>query len=278
MESVKTMLAIAVPIGVAFFLISEYSRLQTVAKSLRKSQESRKSSQSSTTFDRACHYVRTHEFSGFLQLKFYGLFKQAVEGDAPDTSVGPSPIDAAKRKAWERNRGMRNFQAAALYVDLLTKEMPHWKDEINDEPLEPTTPNQNSSPSIGPVMSRPALSNGNTPKRQSPVEVFLDSVRNNKGEEVRAFLIAKPEYFRICDDQGHTALHLAADRGHLQLTKLLVRGGADVNAVNSDGDTPLHLALVSENPKVAKFLMEHNANMEISNANGETPLTLYKKP
>jgi hypothetical protein len=39
--------------------------------------------------------------------------------------------------------------------------------------------------------------------------------------------------------QGVGALHIAANQGHLQITQLLVEGGAAVNAIDKNGDTPL---------------------------------------
>ena len=37
-----------------------------------------------------------------------------------------------------------------------------------------------------------------------------------------------------------TALHLAVERQHVQIVKLLVRKGANLNIPDKDGDTPLH--------------------------------------
>ena len=40
-------------------------------------------------------------------------------------------------------------------------------------------------------------------------------------------------------EQGVSALHLAANQGHLQATQLLVENGAKLNEKDSDGDTPI---------------------------------------
>ena len=40
-----------------------------------------------------------------------------------------------------------------------------------------------------------------------------------------------------------TALHLAVERQHTQIVRLLVRDGCNLNITDKDGDTPLHEAL-----------------------------------
>ena len=40
-----------------------------------------------------------------------------------------------------------------------------------------------------------------------------------------------------------TPLHLAVERHHTQIVRLLVREGANLNLADKDGDTPLHEAL-----------------------------------
>ena len=40
-----------------------------------------------------------------------------------------------------------------------------------------------------------------------------------------------------------TALHLAVERQHVQIVRLLVREGCNLNVQDKDGDTPLHEAL-----------------------------------
>ena len=40
-------------------------------------------------------------------------------------------------------------------------------------------------------------------------------------------------------EQGVGALHIAANLGHIQITKILVENGGKVNELDKDGDTPL---------------------------------------
>ena len=64
------------------------------------------------------------EISGGAKIKiqFYGLYKQAMEGD--NTAAAPWAVQMeakAKWDAWESRKGMSADDAKQAYVDLLTK-------------------------------------------------------------------------------------------------------------------------------------------------------------
>ncbi|XP_025832280.1 ankyrin repeat domain-containing protein 17 isoform X2 [Agrilus planipennis] len=69
-----------------------------------------------------------------------------------------------------------------------------------------------------------------------------------------------------------TPLMEAASAGHLDIVRLLVAHGADVNAQSSSGNTPLMYGCAGGHTEVVKFLLEHGANVEDHNENGHTPL------
>ncbi len=69
-----------------------------------------------------------------------------------------------------------------------------------------------------------------------------------------------------------TALAFAAERGHLEVVKLLVERGADVN--NRDtfyNASPLSWAVMGPHPEVVAFLKEHNAEPSFGKAQGPAP-------
>lgn len=72
------------------------------------------------------------------------------------------------------------------------------------------------------------------------------------------------------DDTRRTPLHRAVRSGHIDVARLLLRHGADVETPNEDGWTALHYASV-RNGTLA-FLLDQGANIDVRNRLGWTPL------
>lgn len=71
---------------------------------------------------------------------------------------------------------------------------------------------------------------------------LLFDVSENRLDEVNIRL-EKGEDVNQADKSGNTALHLAAEKGLAEMTTLLIRHGADLNAANAcPGWSPLHYA------------------------------------
>lgn len=73
-----------------------------------------------------------------------------------------------------------------------------------------------------------------------------------------------------------TPLHGAAEDGPLELVKLLVSKGADVNAVSKNSSMPLAEAVQADNLEIAKFLLEHGADKTINHADTELQTAIFK--
>ncbi len=69
-----------------------------------------------------------------------------------------------------------------------------------------------------------------------------------------------------------TLLHIAARNNQLEMVKLLINKGLNVNAVNQAGNTPLHLSVFSGSYVLVAFLFEHGADYQIRNQRGRTAL------
>lgn len=69
-----------------------------------------------------------------------------------------------------------------------------------------------------------------------------------------------------------TPLMLAAREGHLEVSRVLVGAGADVNATAGDGKTALALAIFNGNYETASFLVDSKADVNKADAQRFTPL------
>uniref|UniRef100_A0A8C3B209 Protein phosphatase 1 regulatory subunit n=1 Tax=Cyclopterus lumpus TaxID=8103 RepID=A0A8C3B209_CYCLU len=69
---------------------------------------------------------------------------------------------------------------------------------------------------------------------------------------------------------GGTALHVAAAKGYVEVLKLLIQTGYDVNIKDFDGWTPLHAASHWGKEEACKILVESLCDMDLINKMGQT--------
>lgn len=72
-------------------------------------------------------------------------------------------------------------------------------------------------------------------------------------------------------NKGWRAIHIAAVKGHHDFIKILLRNGAEINAVDGNDNTPLHLAAEFGHAKVIINLLKAGANTNLKNKDGRTP-------
>eukprot|EP00427_Karlodinium_veneficum_P064521 CAMPEP_0169326080 /NCGR_PEP_ID=MMETSP1017-20121227/11326_1 /TAXON_ID=342587 /ORGANISM="Karlodinium micrum, Strain CCMP2283" /LENGTH=272 /DNA_ID=CAMNT_0009420793 /DNA_START=124 /DNA_END=941 /DNA_ORIENTATION=- len=79
---------------------------------------------------------------------------------------------------------------------------------------------------------------------------------------------------RLEDAYGCTALHIAAHRGSVALTRLLIGYGANLNAKEAWEETPLHIAAKAGALEVCEVLLAHGADIDAMNTQDRTALLL----
>ncbi|CAG2235291.1 unnamed protein product [Mytilus edulis] len=96
---------------------------------------------------------------------------------------------------------------------------------------------------------------------------------------LKEFPFIKEFLINSVNKQYVTALFIASQRGHVEIVKLLLQNGADVNKCEADqigldikGISPLFIACKIGNSKIVQFLLDHDADTEISTEIGKTPL------
>jgi ankyrin repeat protein len=76
---------------------------------------------------------------------------------------------------------------------------------------------------------------------------------------------------------GVTALMVATREGSLDIMKMLLDGGADINQQSGNGSTALLVAVQNGNADTARLLLERGADVNIATAKGWTPLFMAVK-
>ena len=100
---------------------------------------------------------------------------------------------------------------------------------------------------------------------QTTTDDILEAARSGDLELVQTILDSDTTAIGMSNDRGSTALHFAAENGHIQIVELLLDLGADLEAIDVDGDTPLMCAAIGGHSEVFKMLLSRGADADILN-------------
>jgi ankyrin repeat protein len=100
----------------------------------------------------------------------------------------------------------------------------------------------------------------NLASRESMKVTPLHSAAAAKEVEIARLLIASGADVNARQaEMGFTPLHEAASNGNIELATLLIEKGADINATTNDGKTPLAFAIERKQETMVEFLRKHGA-------------------
>ena len=104
-------------------------------------------------------------------------------------------------------------------------------------------------------------------------DALANAIARGNVEEVKKRTENRPR--RINDRRpatGSTPLGDAAFHGNLEIVKLLIDQGADVNATNRDGNTPLIVAAFMCRTEIVQYLLKNGASLTHKNNRGDTAI------
>jgi ankyrin repeat protein len=92
--------------------------------------------------------------------------------------------------------------------------------------------------------------------------------------EIARILIDAGANMDLQDDNGETPLHIAARHNTMKFTQFLLDMGANPDIQDKKGWTPLHLALWNNRLKIARMLIGAGARTDIQDNEGRLPYEL----
>jgi ankyrin repeat protein/mRNA-degrading endonuclease RelE of RelBE toxin-antitoxin system len=95
-----------------------------------------------------------------------------------------------------------------------------------------------------------------------------------KMQQVRRLLKdgADPNSMYAVNEMGSTPLHIATSHDSLEMVKLLVEHGADMEARDHQGNTPFFFACVPKENSIMEYMLDQGANINMRTAQGGTAL------
>eukprot|EP01132_Coremiostelium_polycephalum_P000909 gene909-1138_t len=240
------------------------------------------------------------------QLYFYGHYKQATIGKC--NTKCPSFFDfvgKAKWNSWSSLGDLDKDTSMNNYIDQLNKLVPNWldsnqttttttttttkstnnneeEDEIfgssSDEDESSKSSNQNRG--MGPTVSRFSMVDDETIAKlnENQKEDLSYWVTMDNKEKVLEFLEFEPKgIINEKDEEGRTPLMWSCDRGLIDMTKLLIERGSNLNLQDNEGQTPLHYACLCTHQEIIQLLLNSGADKSIVDHLGSTPLDLIDK-
>lgn len=111
-------------------------------------------------------------------------------------------------------------------------------------------------------------------------KIFFEAVQNGDFAKIKN-LIGKVD-MNAQNAEGNTALNIAISTKNLEMVKLLIEKGADVNQQTKHEyapskfriDTPLLNAVENSTPQIVEYLLQKGANPNVTNEMDESPIYL----
>ena len=120
---------------------------------------------------------------------------------------------------------------------------------------------------------------------ETPLKHMLNASRSSKPTPLFVistfgfFILAYRRLERLLDiewnqknESGNTALHVAAEYGHVHLVRFLLEKGINVECEGYYGTTALHRAVTAGHESVVSLLLEEGANVQARSGDGKTAL------
>ena len=111
------------------------------------------------------------------------------------------------------------------------------------------------------------------PARAQTLDALLQAIQEDRPELVASILVKHPELAKESDSRGESPLYRAAYMHRRKEAEQLITSGADVNAVTKRGTPVLDAACsTGANLELVRLLVNNGANINVSDEHRRTPL------
>lgn len=108
-------------------------------------------------------------------------------------------------------------------------------------------------------------------KKQIDEQLF-DAVLQGKAEEVNKLIEAGANINLLNDEVGESPIHVATEKGNVDILKILIENGAHLDMLTRPGYSAAHLAVFSNKLEALKLLLDNGADKNIKDPEGNTLL------
>lgn len=198
-------------------------------------------------------------------LEIYGLYKQATEG--PCNIPRPKWYEMQAKQKWDTWNSLADLPsetAKEKYIGLINELDPGWSSKSSDRG-DSTGPKQKHWAAVS------SLHSDEDPIAEADKTVF-DFCKEGNTWKVKRLLDYQPDSSKKLDAEGLGLIHWAADRGNVDMLKLLLQFPCDVAFQDDMGQTALHYAASCGHAECVTLLLEHGADKSLKDNEDLTPL------
>lgn len=103
------------------------------------------------------------------------------------------------------------------------------------------------------------------------------AIEDDDSETLERLIQENPGIVHRENRLGKTSLYDACVLGYIDMVKILVTHGANINHRTRNGDSVLHMAVFQEQTEIVEYLIEQGANVNIETHGGRTPLLVASR-
>ncbi len=166
------------------------------------------------------------------------------------------------------------------FISAVTFDQPATIEKLLARGLDPNTPNekgvpglliaiQSPSPKSAMLLAQHPKTNVNASNQHGETALMLAAINNQL--ELAKVLI---ERGADVNKPGWTPLHYAATRGHREMMRLLIENDAYIDSEAENGNTPLMMAAATGSPLSVKLLLEEGADPTLVNTSNASALDI----